>query len=366
MTDLPDRLNELPAKVTGSFIKNFLKYRYRKVLLRLCKGEKELPEGTANARLVLFHGYSKHADTIDMQRMRHVLQRDGRFDLFYCDLPYHGQSIVPGNERTRGKIKHFLRLIEAVFALTLKTLSRPYPRPIPVFLLGYSTGALAIVRFLQEYPTIQKYIAGIILVAPPLRLDHNAHELIRKYRPYIEGAARWARYVPYLADVKVGDIGVGDLEDKLEFNARIDLRSSMEMHIATIDAKRALKEIKLPALFLHGEKDRTALMRDARDAFDLIGTPPELKRFIQYPNAEHGLLDEHKSRVDVTKDIIAWMSEITARKEWQAVEYEALANDIMEMSAETVFFGRRVLTIFQNMLLRWLRKLRFWSKNTGS
>lgn len=360
MKDIPEKLADIPTKLTGSVIRHFLKNRYRKTLLRLCKGEKELPEGTARARVVILHGYSKHSDTPDMQKFRHVLQREGKCDLFYCDMPYHGLTIPEGKEHLRGKIKFFSRLVEAVYALTLKAMARPYVRPIPTFIVGYSMGGLAVVRFLEENPSLQQYIAGACFIALPLRVDHNAHALIQKYKRYIEGVARWASYIPYVADIPVGDIGVGDPEDTLEHNERIDLRSAMEMYVATVEARRFLDKITVASLFLHGAKDRTAPVGDTKDAIMLIKTEPERKRIHIYPDAEHGLLDENKSRVDVARDFLVWMNEVIEQKKWEPVEYENMADEAMELTSDTYYyFSRRVLQV-KKILARWWRNLQVW------
>lgn len=359
MKDIPERLTEIPVKLTGSFIRYFLKDKYRRTLLRLCRGEKELPEGQAEFRVAIFHGFSKHSDTADMQKFRHTLQHKGRSDLYYLDLPYHGLS--EPDVRLRGKIKHFSRLVEAVFALTLKALARPGEKgPVPVILIGYSTGALAIMRFLQLYPELQKYIAGVVFVAVPLRLDHKASALVQKYRKYIERLARFAAYLPYIGDIPVGDIGVGDLSDELEYNEKIGLRSAMELHVATIEARRALGLITVPCLFLHGANDVIASLADAKDAFGLVKTPAHLKVIIVYPNAEHGLLDEQKSRLDITTDVIQWMRSVREQRLWAPVEYENLVDDTMELTSDTFFYLRRRLAQVKRILLRWLAKCAFW------
>lgn len=360
MKDIPEKLAEFPTKLTGSFIRNFLKYRYRKTLLRLNKGEGELPEGTAKARLIMLHGYSKHAETLEMQRLRHVLKLRGKCDIFYCDLPYHGLSVLEGKEHLRGKIKFFGRIVEAVYALTLKALARPYLSPIATFLVGYSAGALAAIRFLQENPALQKYIAGVICISTPLRLDHNAHALIHRYKKYIEGVARWASYVPYLSEITVGDIGVGDPADVLEHQKTIDLRSAMELHVATIEAKRNLHKIAVPILFLHGAKDRTAPIADVREAYAMVATKEDGKRMIVYPESEHGLLDGHRSHADVTEDILKWIDEEINRKEWEPVVYENIAEETMELTSDTYFFIARRLYQIRRIMLRFFRALLFW------
>ena len=362
MKDIPERLTEIPAKLTGSFIRHFLKDKYRKTLFRLCRGEKELPEGQAQFRTAIFHGFTKHSDTPDMQKFRHTLQHKGRSDLFYLDLPYHGLS--EPDVRLRGKIKHFGRLIEAVFALTLKALARPAtsgPTP-PVILIGYSTGALAIMRFLQIYPELQKYIAGVVFVAIPLRLDHKANDLVQKYRKYVERVMRWASYLPYIKDLPIGDVGVGDPSDELEYNDKIGLRSAMELHVATIEARRNFDKITVPCLFLHCAKDPIAPIGDAKDAYNLVLTPTELKELIIYPNAEHGLLDEQKSRLDITEDMLKWMAKIRERAAWMPVEHENLMDDTMELTSDTFFYLRRRLTQVKKILLRWFDNLAFWRR----
>ncbi len=361
MKDIPEKLAEIPTKLTGSVIRHFLKNRYRKTLLRLYKGESELPEGTARARVVIFHGYSKHSETPDMQKFRHILQREGKCDVFYCDMPYHGLSVPEGKEHLRGKIKSFKRLVEAVHALTLKALSRPYIHPIPTFMVGYSMGGLAMFRFLEENPGLQSYIAGCNSIALPLRVDHNAHALIQKYKKYIESIARWASYIPYVADIPVGDIGVGDPEDTLEYNERIDLRSAMEMHVATIEAKRGLEKITLPCLFSHGAKDRTAPVGDTKEAVALIKTDPDKKKIIIYPDADHGLLDQSKSKgVDVARDFLEWMNEIIEKRTWEPVEYENMADEALELTSDTYFYFNRRAQQIKKIFFRWWKNLQFW------
>ncbi len=41
-------------------------------------------------------------------------------------------------------------------------------------LLGYSAGAIALLTFLQHFPSVQKYIAGIVIVGGAFQVDHTA------------------------------------------------------------------------------------------------------------------------------------------------------------------------------------------------
>jgi alpha-beta hydrolase superfamily lysophospholipase len=264
--------------------------------------------------------------------------------------------------------------------MTFRRLSFKSKRSVPLYLMGYSAGATTLLTFLQMYPRVQKYIAGVIIIAPALQVDQTArqwlldHPMLGKLMDYCEHHNSTAVLLDYALDVVsrfYPDVLVGKLEetdpnDKLEYKKGIDLRTAIVLHLAAKRARRKMPRINVPIFFLHGAKDPIAAVGATIEAFESVGTPPEQKTIKIYENGDHHII--HRS----VPDIIEWLEQEHKRASYEKIVYEeGLLMDMVGVTAVLFFLSKNIWesfrhaftqlwTIFRNMFTRWVRKLQFW------
>lgn len=362
MKDIPEKLANVEVELTGSLIRRLLREHYEPILDEVAKTSRYCRKSKAKANVVLIHGYSKHSQSSEMLQIEAQLQRRN-CNVLKVDLPYHGLS---AEEKERGLMRYFFPLMQVVHAIILKALDQKREEPIPVVVVANSTGALALYRCLQKnpYAKIQKYIACVVLVSMPLRLDHNLSRVLEKYKKHAAFVHKHQRLLePVLEvvsrlwpDVPVGELPEGDKSDPLEYHQKIQLRTAAVLHGACKKARRDSAKISLPVLFVHGDADDTAPYEDVREAFGAVSTPPEHKKMITYQSAGHRILREAQT----VNDIILWIEERCKEKTWKSVESRGLVDDVVKTSVLGYLFVRQLLRTPWNLCLRTWKKINVW------
>ena len=369
----------IPETLDSAFIEHFLKQRFEGVLDELAVSNFKLPLSATKTRVVAFHGYSGHSRQADMKHLGNSLRAAWHF-FSAIDLPNHGQSVLPDREETRGKIPSMIPLVQAVHAATYKALSLKANRPIPLYLMGYSAGAIALLTFLQRFPSAQKYIAGVILIAPAFEVDQNArkwlseHPHLERITHALEGNRATAQVLDYALDLAsrwYPDVLVSKLEerypdDQLEHKQAVDLRTAAVLHLAAKRARNHMSRITVPILFLHGAKDPVAAIEATLQAYNDVGTPLEYKKKIIYEHGDHHIIAQ------AVPDIIDWIEREYKRAIYEKIVYkEGLIKDMVNISSVLLVFVTsfienmrgtlfQLLLIFRNMFARWWKKILFW------
>lgn len=309
-------LMKAPSELESAFRRHYKEKRFDRFLRSLYRKPHYLPEETTNGRAVIFHGYSGHSEQPHIQHLVHILETVERISTSTVDFPHHGLSHNPDHPEDLGKIKSFRSWVHTVYTTTYKTLGLRSERNLGVTLIGFSAGALAILRFLQLYPEVQKYLAGVILVAVPLEVDQNASEWILKYKRYLEPVFNMLAW--FFPNVPVGSLPEGDKNDRLEYHGKVRARSAKELRDAVRDAREgeAMGKINVPILFIHGDSDNIALAGPVEIAYQSIGTPENKKHFIVYRGAPHRILHQ------AVADIQEWIRARNAAKDWVPVRRE--------------------------------------------
>ncbi len=334
----------------SALMRHFKERRFNEFLRTIARTPHYLPERHTKGRAVIFHGYSGHSEQPPIQHLVQVLKRKERFSISTCDFPHHGLSNHPDKEANLGKIVSFRQWVFTVYVMTYKTLMLRSKEPLGVFLIGYSAGALAILRFLQLYPEVQKYLAGVILVSVPLEVDQNASALVQKYKRFLEPVFNMVAWL--LPNLPVGKLPEGDKEDKLEYHGKVKAGPAKEIRNAVRDARTAMKDITVPILFIHGDMDDIALSGPVEVAYRSAGTPDDRKQFIVYKGVPHKILHH------AVKDIQEWITERNKAKDWVPVQRkEGMLNDAVKLSSIWFFAITETLHLIVNMLLRWVRNL---------
>ena len=370
-----------PYKLDGAIIKLFLQQRFEGVLDELAVDTFKLPLRATKARVIAFHGFSGHSRQADMKYLGNSL-RESWYFFEALDLPYHGQSVTPDEEALRGKLPSILPWARAVHAKTYKALSLKSKRSIPLYLMGYSAGAIALLTFLQMFPDVQKYLAGVILVAPAFEVDQNArrwlseHPHLSKVIEFCERRSGTAvildhsidlvsRFYP---DVFVSRLQAIDPDDNLEYKKDLGLRTAVVLHLAAKRARRRMSKITTPLLVIHGAKDPVANVQATRKAFEDAATPMEHKQLIIYEDGDHHIM--HRA----VSDILEWLNREYARASYQKVVYgESLLKDMVKIPP-VLFFALKgivgilvdavvqLVAIFRDILVRWFLAMKFWKK----
>lgn len=294
-------MKTLPNEVRSAFMRHFVVKRFERLIRSLARDISYLPEEDTEMRAGVFHGYSKHGRYPDMHTVTDILL-DAYCSVTKCTFPYHGRSVPKNRQKERGQIKSFLRLVHAVHATTYKVLTIDSEKRHPVFLIGNSAGALAILRFLQEYPKVQKYLAGVILVGTPLSITQNASEWVRKNEKVLDPVFDFIAHI--LPTLPVGDLPEGNTADAQEYNGKIRARTAQQMYRTAKSVQHNMHLINsVPVLFIHGSEDRHALLGAVEEAYKNIPLPEHDKKMLVYAGAGHDIF------VRATYDAVKWMQE---------------------------------------------------------
>ncbi len=291
-------MKALPNEVRSAFMRHFVGKRFERLIRSLAREVSYLPEEDTEARAAVFHGYSRHSRYPAMHTVTDILL-DAFCSVSKCDFPYHGRSVPKAQPGERGQIKSFLRLVHAVHATTYKVLTVDSNRQLSVFLIGNSAGALAILRFLQEYPHVQKYLAGVVLIGTPLSITHNASEWVRRHEKVLDPMLDFVSRI--LPTLPVGDLPRNNSDDPHEYHGKIRARTAQQMYRTANAVQAKPDSIQVPILFIHGDQDQHALVGAVQEMYAKI--PSLDKQLIVYPGAGHDIF------VRGAHDAVKWMKE---------------------------------------------------------
>lgn len=339
-----------PEQFESALMRHFKERRFNEFLRSLARTPHYLPERHTKGRVIICHGYSGHSEQPPIQHLVQVLKRKEHFSISTFDFPHHGLSNHPEKEANLGKIPSFRQWVYSVYVMTYKTLMLRSKEPLGVFLIGYSAGALAILRFLQLYPEVQKYLAGVVLVSVPLEVDQNASEWVLKYKKFLEPVFNMLAWL--LPNFPVGKLPEGDIEDNLEYHGSVKAGPAKELRNAVRDARLAMKDINVPVLFIHGDMDDIALSAPVEVAYRSLGTPEDKKQIIVYRGVPHKILHH------AVKDIQEWIRERNKAKDWVSVHRkEGMVDDAVKLSSIWFFAITETLNLIFGMLLRWWKQI---------
>lgn len=346
-----------PHELEGALMRHFMKDRHKRLLYHIAHTSYYLPIEFTNGRATIFHGYTGHSDQGPILHLVQVLRRKMGFTVFTCDFPYHGLSNDPKKPSELGKIKSFLKWIHTAHVGIYQILKmRDHlpgesgkKRKLGRFIIGESAGIVAPLRLLQIHPSIQKHIAGVVILALPLEVDQNASTWVQEHKRFLEPIfGLLARVFPNLP---VGDLPKGDHKDALEYQGRIRARTAKEIRDAVFEVRKALEKITVPVLFIHSDSDGVALPGPVEVAYRTVSTPEDKKQFIVYRGAPHKVM--HLA-VD---DIQRWIEERNAAQDWEPfpVPEEGVVNETVKLSSS-------VWVAVSNIILYVPRVLRLWWK----
>src|SRR3989338_150733 len=336
-----------PEEFESALMRHFKKDRFKNLLFRVAHKSFYLPVDFTEGRAAIFHGYTGHSGQPAIRHLTDILYEKMNFTVFLIDFPYHGKSNDPKKPSDLGKVSSFLRWIHTVHVSTyqvLKLRSGEGKQP-GFFLIGESAGALGIIRFLQVHPDIQKYLAGVVILAIPLEVDQNASKWVQKHKRLLEPV--FSFLAMFFPNIPVGNLPEGDKADTLEYHGRVRARTASEIRNAVFEARRAMGKIKVPILFIHSDSDGVALPEQVEVAFRSVETPEDKKEFIVYRGVPHRVLSY------ALKDIERWIEKRNETKDWVQFQQEGVVNETVKLSSKWVLALKETLMFIPRVLLHW-------------
>ena len=273
-------------------------------------GHMNLKQPNAKANIVVFHGFRGHMGS--MTRLITKLYDKG-YNVFALDFPNHGRSVEGENERG---FVHFGECMTAARAAITTIRLSEYRKNLPIFIVGYSLGALVAYRLLQEKKSVRRHVSGVVCISTPLRVDQNVHEWIRKI-PWVHRMLpvlkKWFPRLPvdksFFSRTSREDIRFSEreLNDPFYYTGSLNLHTAAEVQEAANAAHKSVGELAdIPMLFIHGTQDKIAHYGAVKEYFETIGSPHWSLR--TYPEGFHDLLSD--KTVPLCGDILNWIDTV--------------------------------------------------------
>ncbi len=338
-------------KLTPGHLQEYQKQEHKRIRAQLARNFKDVPEHAMKGNAVIVHGYRGHVRAQHFKDLANEFY-DADFNVASFDLPNFGKS-KPLQPELEGQIVTFAELVRSLKSILFAMLESQSKSKVPTILVGYSIGALVILRLLQIYPYLQRHVAGIILIAVPLRVDHNARKELLKWksvvRPLFSVLVRVRPGMP-VADYEEDDFSK---DDPNHFKGAMNAWTANQILVASEKARARgnMKKIVVPVLFIHGAEDATAPLEDMERAHGEVSTGRDDKDKIVYPNVDHLILQKHRRSIE---DALKW-GKIRARLAKDSViRIHAEQGKIEERLEELVHIfldaGRRILRLLWNVL----------------
>ncbi len=351
------------SKLTPEFMKQWLTARGWKIRTSVYRRFHDQVARIAKGNVIIIHGYRGHVREPHFKNIANAFD-DEFFNVVTCDLPNFGKSI-PEDVSYYGQVPSFTDLIEVAKALTYAILTSKAKNHLPTFFVTYSVGALTILRFLQQYAPVQRYIAGVVFISLPLRVEKNADPKLLKYKKLIEplmgllaGVNPHMRVASYEPDEFSKD-------DREHFKGDMEMITAKEIFYAANRARTRMDRIYIPTLFVHGADDHdTAPVSEMEIAFQSISTPADKKEKIIYPGVGHLVLQQHRQ---ATADIVAWVNARVAEIPVTKVDREDFDQGLIAQSSRELRaiiasacgqLGKLFISLLREGLARIYRRLR--------
>lgn len=343
-------------RLTPELMRHFLKKEGWEARKDIYRKFHDQPEWLAKGNVIILHGYRGHIRAPHFKELANAFD-DECFNVATCDLPNFGKS-KPKNPKNEGQIPSFAVLVKVAKAMTYAMLTSRTKRNKPIVLIGYSIGALTILRFLETYPYIQKYIACAVFISLPLRVEQNADPKILKYRQVLEplfGAFAYVRPHWSVSKYEPDEFTVNDPE---HFKGDMEANTANQVRKAAKAARERLERIKLPVLFVHGDDDQVAPLSAVEEAFGIISTPPLDKKIIVYRAADHYILQRQRHSIP---DIVTHVKEMVARIPKQDISKDDIDDGLVARRGKQLFF---IFFCIVTMLADWFAEvvLETWVK----
>lgn len=310
---------------------------------------------------IIVHGYRGNVRAPHFKDLANAFD-DAQFNIASFDLPNFGKS---RNERPEleGQIPSFAMLIRTLKSMLFAMLESKSKSKVPTILVGYSIGALVILRLLQIYPYLQKYIAGIVLIAVPLRVDHNARKEILRWMKVVKPLFKLLVRVYPSMSVATYEDDEFSRDDPQHYKGAMNAWTANQILVASEKARDNMHKIFVPVLFIHGADDATAPLEDMENAFGRVSTPRDDADKIVYPHIDHLVLQKHRHAI---QDIVKWGKIRVKLAKDSVVRIHSEQGKLEERFEELLHIfldlGRRIVTLLWNIRGDLFHALFHWKK----
>lgn len=251
------------------------------------------PAGETRAAVLLVHGYAEHSG-----RYQHVatyLTGQG-YAVHAMDLRGHGRS-----EGRRGYIGSYRTLLEDLDGY-FRTVRGEHAGQAH-FVLGHSVGGALALLFAAQH---QEKLSGVIASAAAL----SAGEAIPAY--LIAAVRLLSRVAPRLPliPLEAGTISKDPAvqaaydADPLNYRGRVYARTGAQLLALAEAARRAIPQISIPALVLHGGADSLIDPGGTEEIYGLLGSGDKTCRI--YEGLYHEVFNEPEKE-EVLREVGDWL-----------------------------------------------------------
>lgn len=289
-------------KLTPEFLSDYRKQEQKRVRASVYRTWHDQKETLMAGNAIIVHGYRGNVRAQHFKDLANALD-DAQFNIASFDLPNFGKSRHERPE-LEGQIVSFAELVRTLKSMLFAILESRSKSKVPTILVGYSIGALVILRLMQIYPSLQKYVAGVVLIAVPLRVDHNARKELLRWKKVVKPFFKLLVRVYPGMPVSAYEEDEYSRGDPHHFKGAMNAWTANQILVASEKARASMSRISVPVLFIHGSDDATAPLEDMERAYGEISTPREDKDKIVYPHVDHLVLQKHRH---ATLDIVKWV-----------------------------------------------------------
>ena len=252
-----------------------------------------LPDGDADAVVVIAHGASEHSG-----RYGHVAQRlvSEGYAVYAIEHRGHGRS--QGPRALIDRIDNAVADLDKLVVLA----GDAHPRA-PVFLLGHSMGGTIALSYALTH---QQRLAGLVLSGPlaaleavpaPMRLTARALSVLAPRTPLIAiDSTQVSRDAAVVDDYQA---------DPLVHHGKLPARTVVELAGAIEAFPGAVAAITVPTLIMYGTDDGLCPPQGSVMLSERIGSPD--KTLKAYQGLYHEILNEPE-RDQVLDDLYTWLS----------------------------------------------------------
>ena len=251
------------------------------------------PDGQTRAVVLLVHGLGEHSG-----RYAHVAEHlaERGFAIYTLDHYGHGKS-----DGHAGFVERFSVYLDGVGALLEK--ARDEQPEVPFFLVGHSMGGLIAATYLLEN---QDAFRACVLSGPALKTDQAPPALLLALVRLL------SKLVPTLPMIQLDASGVSRdpavveayVNDPLVFHGRLSARLIAELSATMDDTLSRAGEIRIPVIFLHGEKDVLTAPSGSREMFNNVSSDDKTLKI--YPGLFHEIFNEPEKDT-VLSEMSAWL-----------------------------------------------------------
>lgn len=246
--------------------------------------------------LVFIHGMAEHSDRYQFP-VQYFTERG--YTAYAMDLRGHGKS--GGRKAYADSLD---QLIEDIDLFVRMVARREEGKKL--FLIGHSFGGQLVLNYAIRPRHHLKYLSGIIVSSPNIRLRLKVPKIKRVLAPIL------SRYIPRLAlGNELDPALVCRNEEVVQAYRRdkrvlkkITTRLANEILSNQEDLEDLAKKIRTPCLLMHAGDDKICCPEGTRDFFGKI--PIRDKKLIIYDGFYHELFNE-RERERVFKDMEAWI-----------------------------------------------------------